>query len=234
MDDPSPEPAPAAPALDAAMLPGLRVPLDQLASAVEAILLTVDKPIPALRLAEALGLVQVQDEPPPESSGDPEPAPPPRPRRRSRSRPEAHADPLSLIDQAVEDLNKSYSSSGRSFRIESVAGGFRIMTLPAFAPAIAAFHKARASSRLSRAAIETLAIIAYKQPITRAHLEAIRGVNCGEVLRSLMERRLVCIKGRAEELGRPILYGTGKEFLDAFGLASLKDLPSASELQVTP
>jgi segregation and condensation protein B len=106
------------------------------------------------------------------------------------------------------------------------------MTLPAMAPVLAAFHKARASNRLSRAAVETLAIIAYKQPLTRAHLESIRGVACGEVLRSLLERRMITIKGRAEELGRPMLYGTTKEFLDAFGLASLKDLPSATELQV--
>jgi segregation and condensation protein B len=108
------------------------------------------------------------------------------------------------------------------------------MTLPAFAPAVAAFHRARAGGKLSRAAVETLAIIAYKQPLTRAQLEAIRGVSCGEVLRSLLERRLVEIKGRAEELGRPLLYGTGKPFLDAFGLGTLKDLPTASELRVAP
>ena len=137
------------------------------------------------------------------------------------------------IESAVEALNRSYESSGRSFRIEKVAGGYRMMTMPAFAPVVAAFHRARAGNKLGRAAIETLSIIAYKQPITRAHLEAIRGVGCGEILRSLMDRRLVTIRGRAEELGRPILYGTSKEFLDAFGLATLKDLPTASELQGT-
>jgi len=93
---------------------------------------------------------------------------------------------------------------------------------------VAAFHKARAGGRLSRAAVETLAIIAYKQPLTRAQLEAIRGVSCGEVLRSLLERRLVEIKGRAEELGRPLLYGTGKPFLDAFGARSAQG-PSHGE-----
>lgn len=168
---------------------------DNLASSIEAVLLSLDKPIASAKLAEAMGL----------------PGPEP-------------------VELAIGALNEAYESTGRSFRIEKVAGGYRLMTLPAFAPVLAAFHRARASNKLGRAAIETLSIIAYKQPITRAHLEAIRGVSCGEILRSLIDRRLVTIKGRAEELGRPILYGTTKEFLDAFGLASLKDLPSATEL----
>ena len=86
------------------------------------------------------------------------------------------------------------------------------------------------ASRLSRPAIETLAIIAYKQPITRAKLEAIRGVGCGEVLKSLLERRLIAVTGRAEELGRPMLYGTTRQFLDAFGIRSVKDLPSVESM----
>jgi segregation and condensation protein B len=85
-------------------------------------------------------------------------------------------------------------------------------------------------SRLTPAALETLAIIAYRQPVLRADLEAIRGVACGEVLRGLLERRLVRIVGRAEELGRPMLYGTTKEFLQIFGLGSLKDLPKSEDL----
>jgi segregation and condensation protein B len=168
----------------------------RLGAGIEAVLLTVDKPVPGLRLAEALGQTE---------------------------------NPL-RIEAAVSALNASYSQTGRSFRVEHVAGGFRILTLPEFAPIVAAFHKARASNRLSKAAVETLAIVAYRQPVTRAQLEAIRGVACGEVLKSLLDRRLVTIKGRAEELGRPILYGTTKEFLDTFGLDSLKSLPSAAEL----
>jgi len=101
------------------------------------------------------------------------------------------------------------------------------MTRPEHAPVLAAIRQQQLHGKLSRAAVETLAIIAYKQPITRADLESIRGVACGEVLRSLMERRLVTIDGRAEEPGRPMLYGTTREFLDQFGLASLKDLPPA-------
>lgn len=197
---------------------------EHLQGSVEAILLTLDKPVSGLKLAEALGLAPPE---PPEAEAEPKP----RSKKRSES---ARAEGLSAVARAVEGLNRVYESSGRSFRIETVAGGYRVMTLPAFAPAVAAFHKARAGGKLSRAAVETLAIIAYKQPITRAQLEAIRGVSCGEVLRSLLERRLLEIKGRAEELGRPLMYGTGKPFLDAFGLGSLRDLPTATELQVTP
>jgi segregation and condensation protein B len=188
-----------------------------LALSIEAILLTLDKPVSAQRLGEALGLVQQEAGP----EGN-----------ERRRRPKQPAELLRAVEEAIASLNAQYESSTRSFRIETVAGGYRIMTLPALAPAVAAFHNARASSRLSRAAVETLAIIAYKQPVTRAQLEAIRGVSCGEVLRSLLERRLVEVKGRAEELGRPLLYGTGRPFLDAFGLGSLKDLPTATELQV--
>jgi len=131
----------------------------------------------------------------------------------------------------VKSLNEEYEKTGRSFRVEAVSGGFRVMTLPKFSTQIAALHRRQASSKLSKAGVETLAIIAYKQPITRAELEAIRGVACGEVLKSLMDRRLVTIKGRAEELGRPMLYGTTKTFLDHFGLASIKDLPTLTELK---
>lgn len=208
---------------------------DQIGPAIEAILLTLDKPVPAARLAEALGLMPPEQGESEAAPAEGEPAAPKPRRRKGRSEnPAGGEGPLAAIDNAIAELNRAYEATGRSFRIETVAGGYRIMTLPAFAPVLAAFHKARASARLSRAAIETLAIIAYKQPITRATLEAIRGVSCGEVLRSLMERRLVVIKGRAEELGRPILYGTSKEFLDAFGLSSLKDLPTATELQGVP
>ncbi len=196
---------------------------DQLPGAVEAILLTLDKPVAARRLAEALGLAPPETAP---GAGDE-----PRPAKRSKGAQAAAADGVRAVDEAVARLNTEYEQSGRAFRIESIAGGYRVMTLPAFAPAVAAFHRSRAGGKLSRAAVETLAIIAYKQPLSRAQLEAIRGVSCGEVLRSLLERRLVEIKGRAEELGRPLLYGTGKPFLDAFGLGTLKDLPTALELR---
>ena len=134
------------------------------------------------------------------------------------------------IRKAIKQLNEAYASTGRSFRIEQVAGGFQILTLPEFGELLKKFHQKEVDAKLTKAAIETLAIIAYKQPILRADVEAIRGVACGETIRSLMEKRLVKIAGRAEEPGRPILYGTTKRFLELFGLNSIKDLPQPEAL----
>ena len=138
---------------------------------------------------------------------------------------------VKAIHSAVDALNNVYEQTGRSFRIEAVAAGFKVMTLPRFADVIKALHRSRQDTRLSPAAMETLAIIAYKQPILRSQIEAIRGVASGEVIRSLMERHLVKIAGRAEEIGRPMLYGTTKTFLEVFGLAGLDDLPKADEFK---
>lgn len=129
------------------------------------------------------------------------------------------------VRQAVAALNRQYAHTGRAFRIEQVAGGYQILTLAQFGPAVRSLHQREADAKLTKAALETLAIVAYKQPILRADVEAIRGVACGETIRSLMEKHLVRIAGRAEEPGRPILYGTTKRFLELFGLNSLKDLP---------
>jgi segregation and condensation protein B len=134
------------------------------------------------------------------------------------------------IRKAVQQLNEQYEQSGRSFRIEQVAGGYQIVTLPQFGEFLKKLHQKEIDAKLSKAALETLAIIAYKQPILRADLEAIRGVACGETVRSLMEKHLVKIAGRAEEPGRPILYGTTKRFLEIFGLNNLRDLPKAEGL----
>jgi segregation and condensation protein B len=131
---------------------------------------------------------------------------------------------------ALEELNAHYAESGRAFRAERLAGGWQMLTLPAFGPILHRLHDDRQQSRLSQPALETLAIIAYRQPIMRAEIEAIRGVASGEVLRSLLERRLVKIVGRAEELGRPMLYGTTREFLKVFGLAAIDDLPAVKGL----
>ena len=134
------------------------------------------------------------------------------------------------IDEAVAALNTAYERTGRSFRIERVAGGWRVMTLPEHADVVAALRGGPSDGKLSRPAIETLSIVAYRQPVTRAEVEAIRGVSSGETLRSLLEKRLVDIAGRSEEPGRPILYGTTKFFLESFGLAGLKDLPRPEEI----
>lgn len=135
------------------------------------------------------------------------------------------------IKKAVDSLNKSYEKTHRTFRVEEVAGGYQILTLPAFGPVVAAMNRTRAQTKLSPSALETLAIIAYKQPVLKAAVEAIRGAASGEIIRTLMERKLVKIVGRAEELGRPMLYGTTKTFLEIFGLANLKDLPKVEELK---
>jgi len=134
------------------------------------------------------------------------------------------------IEDAIAKLNAEYENTGRSFRIERVAGGYEVLTLPQYADVMASLHKTRQDGRLSPAQLETLAIVAYKQPILRSQIEAIRGAASGEVLRALMERHLVKIVGRAEEIGRPMLYGTTKQFLEVFGLSSLKDLPQVEAL----
>lgn len=134
------------------------------------------------------------------------------------------------LRKSIDDLNEHYAKSSRSFRIEKLAGGWQMLTLSQFGPLLTRLHTDRQSSKLSHAALETLSIIAYRQPIIRAEIEAIRGVACGEVLRGLLERRLIKIVGRAEELGRPMLYGTTGEFLKVFGLARIEDLPDVEGL----
>jgi segregation and condensation protein B len=134
------------------------------------------------------------------------------------------------VRKAIGELNKQYEDTNRTFRVEQVAGGYQLLSLPAYGDILKRLHQREADAKLSKAALETLAIIAYKQPILRADVEAIRGVACGETIRSLMEKHLVNIAGRAEEPGRPILYGTTKRFLQLFGLNNLKDLPQSEEL----
>jgi segregation and condensation protein B len=135
------------------------------------------------------------------------------------------------VKKCIEMLNEQYQQSGRAFRIEEIAGGFQMMTLPEYNNWLKNLLRQRADNKLSPAALETLAIIAYKQPIIRADIESIRGVACGEMVRSLMYKGLVKIVGKAEVLGRPLLYGTTKKFLEVFGLNDLKDLPKAEELK---
>lgn len=200
-----------------------------MASAIEAVLVTAGRAVSPHRLAVALGLERPDAL---EGTDATQPAEPNASKRNRRNKSEPA--PAEQIKVAVESLNAAYEQTGRAFRIEAVAGGYRLMTLPAHASAVKAYHGVGAAQRLSKAAVETLAIVAYKQPITRAHIETIRGVACGDVLKTLMDRRLVTIAGRAEELGRPLLYATSKQFLEAFGLSTLKDLPSVAELGLRP
>jgi len=133
----------------------------------------------------------------------------------------------------VRALNRRYDAEGSAFRVEEVAGGFQLLTRPMFAPWLRRLHSTPLEVRLSAPALETLAVIAYRQPVLRAEIEAIRGVQCGEVLRQLIERDLVRIGGRSEELGRPLLYGTTRQFLQVFGLRHLEDLPHPEFLPIT-
>ena len=135
------------------------------------------------------------------------------------------------IRRHIKSLNDKYEANNNAFRIEQIAGGYQMLTLSPYNHWLKKLLRARSDNKLSPAAMETLAIIAYKQPVMRADIEAIRGVAVGEVIRSLSYKGLVKIVGRAEVLGRPMLYGTTKKFLEVFGLNTLKDLPKVQELQ---
>jgi segregation and condensation protein B len=138
---------------------------------------------------------------------------------------------VKTVREHIEKLNKEYEANNSSFRIEQIAGGYQMLTLDVYNSWLKKLHHVRSESKLSQAALETLAIISYKQPIIRADVEAIRGVACGEMIRSLVYKGLVKIVGKAEVLGRPLLYGTTRKFLQVFGLNSLKDLPKVEELK---
>ena len=131
----------------------------------------------------------------------------------------------------VRKLQALYDKDGSAFQVEELAGGFQLLTRPEYHPWLVRLRRSGTELRLSPAARETLAIVAYRQPIMRADIEGIRGVQCGEVLRQLMEKGLVRIAGRHESLGRPVLYGTTKKFLQLFGLKSLRDLPLVEQLR---
>ncbi len=133
------------------------------------------------------------------------------------------------IREAIKDLSKRYSEEGSAFAITEVAGGWQLYCRPEFSKWIRELHKGRVPSKLSQAALETLAIVAYKQPIVRAEIEAVRGVDSSGVLSTLLKRSLVAIAGRAPGMGRALMYGTTKEFLRYFGLNTITDLPRLEE-----
>ena len=139
------------------------------------------------------------------------------------------ADRAGEVEAALADLVEEYNASGKGLTIEKVAGGYRIATRPELADILREFVRRRNRSRLSRAALETLAVIAYRQPATAPEIEAIRGVNPSAILKSLLDRRLIRIVGRKKVVGKPFLYGTTPEFLEHFGLNALDDLPSIEE-----
>jgi len=136
---------------------------------------------------------------------------------------------MDVVKELVFELRSDYMTSERSLRIEEMAGGCRMTTDPQYAKYVKKLMKGYGKDRLSRASLETLAIAAYKQPVTRGEIEAIRGVNVDRSLQTLQERGLVRIVGRKDTAGRPMLYGTTRLFLDHFGLKTLGDLPSLDQ-----
>jgi segregation and condensation protein B len=134
------------------------------------------------------------------------------------------------VREAVRTLVEEYNDAGRAFTVEEIAGGLQLLTRPEYNKHLKKLLRARNEARFTQAALETLAIIAYKQPLSRAEIEDIRGVACGDMVRTLMEKGLVRVAGRSEHLGRALLYGTTKKFLQVFGLGSVKDLPDSKQL----
>ena len=135
------------------------------------------------------------------------------------------------VEEAALQLREEYARGGHAFELVEIAEGYQILTKPEYEEWITRLKKAKGPTKLSGAALETLAIIAYKQPIRRVDIEAIRGVQSGELVRALMERGLIKITGRADQPGSPILYGTTKDFLDVVGLKSLEELPKPEEVK---
>ena len=172
---------------------------------VEALIFASDEPLTARQIIEILGS--------PDQAG---------PRMRMKE-----DEVLSM----VRDLNAEYVRAGRAFRIIQVAGGYQFATMPDFAEWLGRMVKEKAKRKLSQATLETLSVIAYKQPVTKPEIEAIRGVNADYAIQRLMERGLITIVGRAVTAGRPLLYGTTSDFLKHFGLNDLAELPKPREIE---
>ncbi len=134
------------------------------------------------------------------------------------------------LRKCLKELVEEWDALNRGFLLSEIAGGFQFRTDPRYSEDISNYNKKVRKFRLSRAALEVTAIIAYKQPVTKVEIEAIRGVDSSGVINVLMERRVIEIKGRKEVIGKPFLYGTTAEFLEVFGLRTLNDLPTLKEL----
>jgi segregation and condensation protein B len=171
---------------------------------LEALLFATDEPLNAKQLIEIFGELDATE----------------RPKRVTED----------VVLRSIEELNRSYEETGRSFRIVRVAGGYQFATLPAFAFWLAKMVREKSKRKLSQSALESLAVIAYKQPVTKPEIESIRGVNADYVIRTLLERNLITIVGRAATPGRPLLYGTTRDFLKHFGLNDLSELPKPREI----
>ena len=135
------------------------------------------------------------------------------------------------IQAVIHSLTEKYEDDAFSFSISELAGGYQFLTKPAYQASISILLKQKSKKRLSTSALETLAIIAYKQPITKTQIEAIRGVGCDYAVQKLLEKELLEIKGKAETIGRPVLYGTNDKFMEYFGINSLHELPEIKDFK---
>ena len=135
------------------------------------------------------------------------------------------------IKSIIQELNQKYRENNHSFAIREIAEGYQMYTLPEFSPYIDQLYTLRRAQRLSQAGLETLAVIAYRQPVVKSVVDHVRGVDSGGVLHTLLERKLITILGREEGVGHPLIYGTTLDFLSYFGLKDLKDLPRIEELE---
>ena len=137
--------------------------------------------------------------------------------------------PIEDINQAITNLQQKYASDEFSFEIAHVGGGYLFFTKPAYQASIGIMLKQQSKRRLSNSALETLSIIAYKQPITKSEIERIRGVNCDYSIQKLLEKELVEIRGKSDTVGRPLIYGTSPNFMEYFGINDLRDLPTPKD-----
>lgn len=137
--------------------------------------------------------------------------------------------PLDHIESAVYELRKKYSQEEYSYALEHLGGGYQFLTKPAYQTSVSILLRQQSQKRLSTAQLETLSIIAYKQPITKGEIEQIRGVNSDYSVQKLLEKELVEIKGKSEGVGKPLIYGTSQKFMDYFGINSIHDLPQPKD-----
>lgn len=137
----------------------------------------------------------------------------------------------SQIEKVIQNLNLEYSQTKRAFLIAQIAGGYQMVSRDSFSPWIQKLFQGRRKSRLSQAALETLSVIVFKQPVSKSDISAIRGVNCDAVIRTLLERKLITISGRSDGPGRPLIYKSTNEFLRYFGVNDISDLPKPREME---
>ncbi|MFB6271882.1 MAG: SMC-Scp complex subunit ScpB [Salinibacter sp.] len=173
-----------------------------LTEAAEAIIFAADEPVPPQRIAEIVA--EVTGRPPPSEAE---------------------------VESVVEELNETYQTQGRALEIKHWAGGYRMVTRSSLAPFAKTYYVEEQETSLSRSLMETLAVIAYRQPVTRPEVDFVRGVNSDYAIRKLLEMDLANVEGRADSVGRPLLYGTTDRFLEQFGLDTLDDLPTLREVE---